>query len=314
MERMRIEKILVPIDFSLTSENALKAAIHIAEQHKAKLYLLHIIEPGILMFAQDGSLIFDITSDSIDKEHEHRLEKLYDRFKSKGYWEVESVVKHGEVTPLIVQTAEEIEADLLVMGSHGTETSLDDLLGTNAYSVVKRAKCPVLTIPTHYHWEGIHKVLFPIRSVLGALDKYPITEALLSPSDNPEWLLVGLNDQEKADDKAKVEEFVGQFTQFLTSQNKQFKLSNYEGENLAGKVLEMSNTEGVNLIVMTTSTTTSFAKYLAGSYSQQVVNHSRIPVLSVSPDISIKIKESEATPEEILENLGYGYPFSGTVL
>lgn len=314
MERMRIKKILVPIDFSLTSENALKAAIHIAEQHKAKLYLLHIIEPGILMFAQDGSLIFDITSDSIDKEHEHRLEKLYDRFKSKGYWEVESVVKHGEVTPLIVQTAEEIEADLLVMGSHGTETSLDDLLGTNAYSVVKRAKCPVLTIPTHYHWEGIHKVLFPIRSVLGALDKYPITEALLSPSDNPEWLLVGLNDHEKADDKAKVEEFVGQFTQFLTSQNKQFKLSNYEGENLAGKVLEMSNTEGVNLIVMTTSTTTSFAKYLAGSYSQQVVNHSRIPVLSVSPDISIKIKESEATPEEILESLGYGYPFSGTVL
>ena len=91
-------------------------------------------------------------------------------------------------------------------------------------------------------------------------------------------------------------------------------MSNYAGENLAGKVLEMSNTEGVNLIVMTTSTTTSFAKYLAGSYSQQVVNHSRIPVLSVSPDISIKIKESEATPEEILENLGYGYPFSGTVL
>ena len=255
MESMRIEKILVPIDFSLTSENALKAAIQIAAQHQAKLYLLHIIEPGILMFAQDGSLIFDITSESIDKEHEIRLEKLYDRFKGKGYWEVESVVKHGEVTPLIVQTAEEIEADLLVMGSHGTETSLDDLLGTNAYSVVKRAKCPVLTIPTHYHWEGIHKVLFPIRSVLGALDKYPITEALLSPSDNPEWLLVGLNDHEKPDDKAKVEEFVGQFTQFLTSQNKQFKLSNYAGENLAGKVLEMSNTEGVNLIVMTTSTT-----------------------------------------------------------
>ncbi len=142
----QIKKILVPIDFSDYSKNALKYAIQFAKQFNAKIYLVYVVEP--IIYPADFSMgQVAIPSADIDlhSRAEEELRKLSKDFIN-GSLQVEILIKTGKPFIEIIETASANDIDLIIIATHG-HTGVEHLLfGSTAEKVVRKAPCPVLTL------------------------------------------------------------------------------------------------------------------------------------------------------------------------
>jgi universal stress protein A len=136
---------LVPIDFSDESDAALAYAAGLAATLDATIHLLHAIAVPPMTVMEVGSAYTAATIESATKTAQGSLE---DRVKS--YRDRVSLapprIEIGDPRDVIDQVAEQIGADLIVMGTHGRRGIRRVLLGSVAESVVRSAPCPVLTI------------------------------------------------------------------------------------------------------------------------------------------------------------------------
>jgi nucleotide-binding universal stress UspA family protein len=131
--------ILHPTDFSENSEFALKVACALARDYNARLILLHVIPPPMVIYA--GGPVPAETWPSTEEVQE-KLRHLEGRVHKVR---VESQVLEGDPVDMIVRAAEETSSDVIVMGTHG-RTGLGRLLmGSVAESVIRKAPCPVLS-------------------------------------------------------------------------------------------------------------------------------------------------------------------------
>jgi len=127
--------ILVAADFTLASERAALYAVSLAREHKAKLTLLHVASQKEL----DGVPDRDAVVQEMKK-------KLADLVGPDNELEISLLVEVGRVAPTILQTADTIKADLIVMSVRQTQGVLNRLMWPNAYEIVREAACPVLTV------------------------------------------------------------------------------------------------------------------------------------------------------------------------
>ena len=141
-----INNILVPIDFSDYSKNALKYAADFAEQFHSKIILIYVVEPVI--YPADFSM-GQVAIPSADIELNARSEeelKILAKRDIPPHIEVEIIIKTGKPFMEINETASEKDVDLIIIATHG-HTGVEHLLfGSTAEKVVRKAPCPVLTL------------------------------------------------------------------------------------------------------------------------------------------------------------------------
>jgi len=141
-----IDKILVPIDFSDYSKNALKYAVQFAKHFNSSMYLIYVIEPVI--YPADFSM-GQVAIPSMDTNIQSRAEEELNNL-AKNYVDpsikVEIIIKTGKPFVEINETAKEKDIDLIIIATHG-HTGVEHLLfGSTAEKVVRKAPCPVLTL------------------------------------------------------------------------------------------------------------------------------------------------------------------------
>jgi universal stress protein A len=146
-----IQSILVPIDFSIHSKNALKYAIPMAEQFKAKLHLVYVVEPTI--YPADlgfGQVVLPGVEDELREKGAEELQSLIDK-EIGGRVAATSSVRTGNPHHEILNEAEERGVDLIVVATHGHSGVEHMLFGSTADRIVRHAHCPVLTVrPQNY--------------------------------------------------------------------------------------------------------------------------------------------------------------------
>jgi nucleotide-binding universal stress UspA family protein len=128
--------ILVPVDFTPTSERAAHYAVAMARQHDATLTMLHVIE----RWPAKGQA-----------NHEHVTRELRDKLESLISTEDKGLrcsyrIEVGQVVQRVLYTANGIEADLVVMGVRPRAGLLNPVMWPHAYQIVREAACPVLTV------------------------------------------------------------------------------------------------------------------------------------------------------------------------
>lgn len=138
--------ILVAIDFSESSDNAFKLALNMANKYSASLTLLHVInEPVDLR----GFYVPHISFEKLEEEIEQGAQKLMESFCRQnlgGFDNYKTVIVPGLPYEQIIRQAEQLSADLVILGTHG-RTGLDHVLfGSTAEKVVRKCPLPVLTV------------------------------------------------------------------------------------------------------------------------------------------------------------------------
>lgn len=145
---MTIKRILVPVDFSATSMQALDYAIEFAKPFAAELVVLSAIEPFYSAMPADlygpaanSAMLLDSQRQAA-REEMSRLEATLGRRRVN----FRTIVQIGVPYQVIVDEAKRRKADLIVMSTHGRTGFSHALLGSVAEKVVRTAECPVLTI------------------------------------------------------------------------------------------------------------------------------------------------------------------------
>jgi len=137
---MFAKTILFPTDFSPASQEALRWSTSLARDTGAKLVIVHVEEPPM---AYGGGELY-MPSDEGDREQLRRALVQVVPLDAKIPFEHKLLV--GDPATAIVETAEKDDADLIVLGTHGRTGLTRLLMGSVAEAVVRRAKCPVVTI------------------------------------------------------------------------------------------------------------------------------------------------------------------------
>lgn len=141
---MNFQTILVPVDFSHSSDAALQFASSLAAESDAQLKIVHVSEDTPAYFAAYGGFAYtEDVSKKIDQENQDLLNKIRPTVAGVDY------VHHylrGNPSEEILKFADQENADLIVIGSHGRTGITRLLLGSVAEEVVRRASCPVLTV------------------------------------------------------------------------------------------------------------------------------------------------------------------------
>jgi universal stress protein A len=141
----RFERILVPVDFSDHSKEALDTAIELAELFGSTIHLLHCYHIQTAGISPYGIVLPSSYYADLRDAAEKRLNDWNDMVLGKGV-KVESMLSADSPSLAITLAAEEIKADLVVMGTRGLSGLKHAMLGSIAERVVRLAPCPVLTV------------------------------------------------------------------------------------------------------------------------------------------------------------------------
>ena len=144
---INIKKILVPVDFSASSDLALKYAASFAMEFGTQIHLVHVIQEEVL---HPGNLEDPLhTAARWEKDASFRLNAFIPaQYQTLA---ITKSVRGGIVFEGIIQEACEQEADLIIIGAHGESGIVNAWLGGTAYEVARKAPCPVLTVKPTEH-------------------------------------------------------------------------------------------------------------------------------------------------------------------
>ena len=144
---IKVKKILHPTDFSEPSKHALSYALAFAEEFGADVIILHVIEEiaramyfDMLQTPPLAQIMSDIEAQADKALHELVPEPYRDTLT------VEYLVRKGVPFLQVVACAEEMKADLIVVGTHGRSGLKHVIFGSVAEKIVRKAPCPVLSV------------------------------------------------------------------------------------------------------------------------------------------------------------------------
>ena len=143
---MKLNKILVPIDFSDYSKSALRYAVNFAKLFNAEIILIYVVEPVIYPpdFSMGQIAIPTVTTEFDDRAKEE-LNKLA-KNEIPQQLKVSIIIRTGKPFVEIIDTATEADVDLIIIATHGHSGVEHILFGSTAEKVVRKAPCPVLTL------------------------------------------------------------------------------------------------------------------------------------------------------------------------
>ena len=142
-----MQNIIVPIDFSALTESVLDIARTLAECFSARLWLIHVASPDPDFVGYDAGpqSVRDQLAGHLREEHQ-RLQAIASELREAGI-DATALLVQGPTAEKILAEAEDHQADLIVMGSHGHGAMHRALMGSVSERVLRKAGCPVTIIP-----------------------------------------------------------------------------------------------------------------------------------------------------------------------
>ena len=144
---LEVHTVLHPTDFSTHSQYAFRLACALARDYGARLVVMHAVPPGTTEFLALSELGTQEKGGSIRQSLLSHLQKIEPPDPNVR---VEHRLENGDPTREVLRVAQEVHADLIVLGTHGRTGLSRLLMGSVAEQVVRYAECPVLVVPSSH--------------------------------------------------------------------------------------------------------------------------------------------------------------------
>ena len=270
-----MKRILVPTDFSIQAENALKVAAQIALKNKSEIYLEHSLDLP--------SHVNDVTRTGAMPESLYFIrlaEQKFEPLLQRSYLSeinVHEAIGHGEIYNDIRQTVKEKDIDLIIMGSHGLSGFKEMFIGSNTEKVVRTSDIPVLVIKNeHPHFE--------INDFVFATDfseecRRPFDKAQKFAKDIGATIhLLYVNTPNGFKTTSKANEIMKNFIKGMGVEN--YTLNIYNDISVEKGILGFAKDISAQLIGMSTHGRKGISHFFNGSISEDLVNHANMPVIT----------------------------------
>jgi nucleotide-binding universal stress UspA family protein len=175
------------------------------------------------------------------------------------------------------------EIDLVIMGTHGCKGFNEIFIGSNAYKTITMCPCPVLTVQTHAKKTGFTNIVLPIDDAMHSREKVNSTITLAKMYGGKIHIL-GLLDKGRDTDPAKLKIKLDSVESLIAKAGLAYETKIIKGDNLAHAAMKYAKKIKADLISVLTGHESKLNGIFPDAFSGQIVNHSRIPVLSMKPE------------------------------
>lgn len=281
---MKIKKILCPIEIEKESEILISSSSFLAKNLKAKLYLLNVVEkietPLVKILGYEEKIEKFLKEEKEKREKE--INKKIEELKKEGI-EAEGKIKYGKASTQIIEFAEEIKPDFIIMGTQTTYGIESYFIGSTTWRVIERKKFPVLTTRV--------KIEKKPEVILVPVDLSPISFQAVSYANIMKEIfnskiyflhvLVILESMAKWEAAKKMEE------EIKRKIGEEKKISGEiiieKSPDAASGILKVQKDIKADMIIMTTHGRGGIEKALFGSVAERIIRESEVPVLSLPP-------------------------------
>ena len=271
-----MKRILVPVDFSEYSVEALKVAAQIARKNNFEIILLHLLElphQASDDFGNGNSIpeIIYFKNKAIEK-----LEELMDSSFLKGIEVLESI-EFKKVDEGIVDASLKNNVDLIIMGSHGTSGFNELLVGSNTEKIVRYSKIPVLIIKKGVKEFNVNNFVF--ASDFSKETRKPFRKMLeFAKLFNSKLFLVTVCTPASFKTTPATEKTMENYLAHFDIDN--YSTHIYNDTNIENGIINFANSVKADLIGLCTHGRTGLAHFYNGSISEDLVNHAVKPIMT----------------------------------
>lgn len=278
---------LVPIDFSENSMFSLEHAAqiaHITEDKNQKITLLHVLEHQHMdePFYEGKDISMSTGLSLMIEGAVNRIQKIIDEKLTGKNFKANYLIGSGKVYREIPEIAKMVEASYIVMGSHGG-SGIQSFLGSNAARVIQLAACPTIVVRNKHIGSGYKNIVLPLDLTKETKQKvsfavkiakyFGSTIHIFTVTEEDEFLAHRINNNMKQVNEYITENGIKTTATYLTD----------VPGNFADVTLDFAKNNNADLIVIMTQQERSLSEYIFGSYAQQIVNKSPIPVMAINP-------------------------------
>ncbi|EPR74419.1 UspA [Winogradskyella psychrotolerans RS-3] len=273
-----MKKIIVPVDFSKYSEYALETGAALAKQHNSELIVMHMLEMS--------ESIFSASSTERGEENAFMLmvaNKKFETFLDQPYLEgleVTPMVKYHKVLKEVAEVATDVRADLIVMGSRGHSDHDGVFTGSNTEKVVRYSNTPVLVVkskPKSVNFEHIvlatdfsEESIPAVKKSLELLFKLGQKTTLLH-INSPNLAFLSTDE---------IDEKISIFLKLAKLNESDVTIARISDHNVEDGVSNFARKQQADAVAMITHGRKGLSHFFGGSISEDVVNHSKLPVIT----------------------------------
>ncbi len=263
--------IVVPWDFTPVASHALAHAVKISRMVGNDITLLHIVETGI-------------SQKSLAEKRAH-LQRAAEEGSKKYNITLSWNITKGSIFHAISEFANEKEASLVVMGTHGMK-GMQKLTGSWALKVMVKSKAPFIVIqdpPSDQ--EKYHDIVFPVDFRSENKEKMKMAIFMGKYFDSKIHMFVAGTTDRNLAKKTKIN--LNFAIKYLIQNNIEYEIHEVPKKNFAQQTIDFAQSISADLILIITTKNITFADYTFGASEQFIIaNSSRIPVICVNPKVS----------------------------
>jgi nucleotide-binding universal stress UspA family protein len=260
--------IVVPWDFTQVADYALAHAVKISRMVGNDICLLHIVDSGI--------------SPSAEGEKKILLRHVTDENIKKYNLPISSQIVKGSIFTAIAEFANENEASLVVMGTHGMK-GMQKLTGSWALKVIVKSKVPFIVVqdpPTDQ--ERYHNIVFPVDFRNENKEKIKMAIFMGKYFESKIHFLVSAITDKNLVKKTNIN--INFAIKYLIQNNIEYQIHQVPKGNFAEQTIDFAQKNNADLILIMTTKNITMADYVMGASEQYIIaNSSRIPVCCVNP-------------------------------
>ena len=282
MSKFEIKNILTPTDFSETAHLAVEHSAFMARISKATLHLLHVIKLSEFTYTINNPAAIGNNIQEVENFSLQKLNEIADQLKIKYGININILISKGNPAEEIEIAVTNYQIDVVVMGTHGASGFNEFFIGSNAHKTIKKCSCPVLTVQVDSKKIGFSDIVLPIENSYHSLQKVNKTVDLAKLYAAKIHLL-GVQHKQDESSKKAFNLMLENVEKVITHAGLSFDRNVVSGENLAEQTLKFAKQQGADLIVVLTDHESELNDSLLGALAKQMVNHSKIPVLSIKP-------------------------------
>lgn len=283
---MSIERILIPTDFSETADLAVAHGAYMAHLFNAKILLLHSIQyPIYAPMPEEPSFMEPAIPLELDEEKmEQQLSQAADEIVKKYKVELTTLTLNGRPASAIVQAAKENNIDLILMGTHGASGFDEYFIGSNTHRVVTTADCPVISVQKFAKKTGFSNMVLPIDSEVHSRQKVNNAIEMATAYKATVHILGLLEEDEEEADERKLVLKLDTVKEALNHAQVPFTYKLQRGKNPAAEAMNYSTQVNGDLILVMRGHESTVGRAFLGTFAEQLVNHSKIPVMTIKPE------------------------------
>lgn len=271
-----MKNIVVGIDFSPNSENALKHAVAVAIRVKATIHLVYVK-------SQKATAIKGKNYLSFEKDAEKRLSELTeDAIREAPMCMVQSIILEGKPSIEICKYAHNLIESMIIVGTHGASGFDEKHVGSNTLRIVTETKVPVLSVRESINiGRDLTQILVPIDESFETLQKvkYAVTFAKIF---NAKLLILGTHTSSHPESKHVINVQMGHAQAMCDKANVRYELLSVTiKNNICAALVEYAKTADANLLIIMREEEEEFFDFWLGTSTRKLISISPMPLLIV---------------------------------